>query len=109
MALRAKFLPKKSRVQNEEVSLQITSLADIFIILLVFLLKSYSTSAVTITPTAGLKLPVSDAQGAPVEAIKVEVAESAVLIEGQAVLNWDKFKVDPADVLVTGASRALST
>ncbi|NDG85844.1 MAG: hypothetical protein EBX52_12520, partial [Proteobacteria bacterium] len=38
--------------------LQITSMADVFTILLVFLLKGVSTDAITITPSASLRLPV---------------------------------------------------
>lgn len=53
------FLKKKK--SSEEMTIQITSMADIFTIILVFLLKSYSTSAVNITPSNGLKLPTAQA------------------------------------------------
>ena len=38
-------------------TLQLTSMVDMFTILIVFLLKSFSTSAVHITPHDGMKLP----------------------------------------------------
>lgn len=75
----------KSRA-NEEASINVTSLADIFTILLVFLLKSYSTSAVNVSP--GVQLPaISEGGGEEVllEALKVEIGPNGVLVEGEFV------------------------
>jgi hypothetical protein len=56
------------------MALQITSMADIFTILLVFLLKSYSTGALDIAPSKGMKLPEVQLATGSVEALKVEVS-----------------------------------
>ena len=64
-----KLSPFKSRPQSEEMSLQITSMADIFVIILVFLLKSYATSSVNVNPMAGMSLPEAHAGDAPIEAL----------------------------------------
>ena len=101
---------KKSRPQlNGDMELQITSMADIFTILLVFLLKSYATSAANVTPTAGMVIPEAHAGDTPVEALKVEISEKAVSVESQPIVNLEKFAFDPADMSQNGASKLLST
>ena len=54
--------------------IQITSMVDMFVILLVFLLKSYSTSPVQITPNKDLTLPESTVQTDPEDVITLVLA-----------------------------------
>jgi hypothetical protein len=82
-------------------------MADIFTILLVFLLKSYSTSALAIAPTNGLSLPQALAGEEQVEALKIQVSESSVEVEGQPAANLAHFTFDAKD-LQNGASQSLS-
>ena len=60
------FAPSKARRHARrsprEMSLQITSMIDIFTILLVFLLKSYSAEGHLISVAESISLPVSTAQ-----------------------------------------------
>ncbi|MEK6554759.1 MAG: biopolymer transporter ExbD, partial [Bdellovibrionota bacterium] len=51
--------------------IQITSMVDMFVIILVFLLKSYSTSPVNINPSKDLTLPVSSAMQDPEDVLKM--------------------------------------
>ncbi len=97
----------KKRAQSEEMSLQITSMADIFTILLVFLLKSYSTSS--ITPTRGMLLPQAHAAVAEAEALKVEVDPDSVLVEGQPVAALVNYRFKPGDLMGNGASKSLQS
>lgn len=85
---------KKRLNASGEVPLQITSMADIFTILLVFLLKSFSTGATTLTPTAGLILPAAQAAEPSAEALRIEVSENAVLIEGRPVAPLKNFRLE---------------
>lgn len=94
--------------QSDEMALQITSMADIFMILMVFLLKSFSTSMVNITPTAGMKLPSANAESPDLNALKVEISEKAVQIESKAILSLLSFKVDPSEVGSNGVSKTLA-
>jgi len=105
--MRPSFLKKKP-VQNEEMSLQITSMADIFIIILVFLLKSYSTGAINLTPAKGMLIPEANAAGAAVEALKLEVSETAIQIEGQPIANLEQFRFKANDLQGNGTSKALT-
>lgn len=99
---------KKARRGSGEMSLQITSMADIFIIILVFLLKSYATSSVNITPSAGMKLPTASAEDAAVEALKLEISENAVQIENKPVVELNGFKFSTDEIQSNQTSRSVS-
>lgn len=100
---------KKRRPQvSGDMELQITSMADIFTILLVFLLKSYATSAINITPTPGMLIPEAQAAESPAEALKVEISENAVTVEGQAVARLTHFEFAGDDLQANGASKTVS-
>ncbi|MBI4925382.1 MAG: biopolymer transporter ExbD [Bdellovibrio sp.] len=104
--MRAKFL--KRGFTSEEMSLQITSMADVFIILLVFLLKSYASGIVQIQPSSGTHLPKAYALDASTEALKIEVSENSIQLEGAPVLPLKNFVFGPNDVLQNGVSQKLS-
>lgn len=70
--------------------IQITSMVDMFVILLVFLLKSYSTSPVNITPKDGLRIPESSATTDPVDVVKLIVAQDGVFVEEKKILDLEK-------------------
>lgn len=76
--------------------IQITSMVDMFVILLVFLLKSYSTSPVNITPKNGLNIPESTATTDPVDVVKLIVAQDAVFVEEKKILDLEKGRVPAA-------------
>ena len=76
--------------------IQITSMVDMFVILLVFLLKSYSTSPVNITPKAGMQIPASSALQDPVDVVKLIVSQNAVFVEDKKVMDLDKGHVPTA-------------
>jgi biopolymer transport protein ExbD len=77
--------------------IQITSMVDMFVILLVFLLKTYSTSPVNITPKDGLRIPESTATMDPVDVVKLIVAEDGVFVEDKKVMDLEKGRI-PASV-----------
>lgn len=86
---------KKSRkAPSEDMALQITSMADIFTILLVFLLKSYAEGVVTISPSQGVTLPNAKGGDEMVQALRVEISPLAVQLEGVPVLTLKDFKLD---------------
>lgn len=92
---------------SQDVSLPITSMADIFTILLVFLIKSYSSGSLSISPSAGLQLPVAEAAADQIEALKVEIGKTAINIEGQPVVSLNDF-VFPEKDIKGGVSESLS-
>jgi biopolymer transport protein ExbD len=82
----------------DAMTLQITSMADIFTIILVFLLKSTATSAVNISPVNGMKIPQGEFLDAPVEALKVEISENSIQVESKSITTLQDFRFDPQDI-----------
>jgi len=80
--------------RSSSFKIQITSMVDMFIILLVFLLKSYSTSAVNITPSDQLRLPMSTSSTDPVESVKLLVSKTAIFVEDEKIVDMNDGKVD---------------
>lgn len=82
--------------QKEEMSLQITSMADIFTIILIFLLKSFATGMATITPPQGMVLPsvTTQLQDQMKEALKIEILPDSVLVDAKAIIRAHNFKLD---------------
>jgi biopolymer transport protein ExbD len=72
---------KVKKKSSAEMALQITSMADIFTIILVFLLKSFTSGAVNITPSQGVKLPAAKSEATQIQALTVEVSSDAVQVD----------------------------
>ena len=79
-------LKKKKRVQKRE-ELAITSMMDMMTIILVFLLKSYASTEVTVTPSEDMQLPTSSAAKAPELAVQLMVSKTEILVDGVPVLG----------------------
>jgi biopolymer transport protein ExbD len=104
--MKSKF--SKSKKLGEDMSLQITSMADIFMILLVFLLKSYSTSVSNLTPSAQMELPIAVKAGGEVkDTVKLEIGASGILIDQKHVLGLSNFEFRPGDVRENGQNPAI--
>lgn len=104
--MKSKF--RKKRKPREDMELQITSMADVFTILLVFLLKSYATSAVNISPNKDLELPIANAADTASESLKLEVTGTAVQVEGKPISTLNAFAFEPKDIQNGGISKSLS-
>jgi len=74
------------RKRPGDEGLQITSLMDIMTIILVFLLKSYSTEEITVAPSDDLRLPNSTAVLKPELAISAVISKRAITVDGQEVV-----------------------
>jgi biopolymer transport protein ExbD len=107
MSKKAKF--GKRPAASEDMALQITSMADIFMILLVFLLKSYSTSINNLAPTSGLTLPsVADkVVGEVKETVKLEISPSTILIDTKPVVNLANFEFPPGEIGANGQNPSI--
>jgi biopolymer transport protein ExbD len=82
---------KVKKKESAEMALQITSMADIFTIILVFLLKSFTSGAVNITPGQGVKIPAAKTGEAQVQALTVEVSSDAVQLDHAMVAPLANF------------------
>lgn len=98
MARRRGFSKYLNRRSESTFKIQITSMVDMFVILLVFLLKSYSTSPVNITPSDKLQLPVSNSTKDPVDVLKLVVSKAGIFVEDNKVVDLNQGKLDVKDV-----------
>ncbi len=103
--LKKSFLPHAPK--SEQMALQITSMADIFVIILVFLLKSYSVEGLPYQPTVPLTPPVAKGRVEKADALKVEIAKDAVALGGKNVSAMSTFKFAKQDIDGEGASSSL--
>jgi len=81
--------------------IQITSMVDMFVILLVFLLKSYSTSPVQISASKDLTLPVSTSLKDPVDVLQLMVSKGGIFVENKKVVALNDGKLDTKEVSAT--------
>ena len=80
-------MAKKARRMAAPAGLNITSMMDMMTIILVFLLKSYSTSDISVAPSDALQLPSSTTQKAPELAVNLVVARDQIVVDGVPVLD----------------------
>jgi len=80
---------------HKDFELQLTSMMDILVIILVFLLKSYSTSTNSFSSVPGIQLPVSKTQEMPPDSLHLIVTPEAITFENLRVVDF----VQTADAL----------
>lgn len=102
------FLKKKKKKMQGDFPLQITSMADIFMILLVFLLKSYATSITNISPSSHISLPEVSATGVPKESLKIEIGKEAVTVDSKTVLNLRNYEFGSEEMAAGDASPTIT-
>lgn len=76
------------RKLNKGFELQLTSLIDVLVIILVFLLKSYQTSLNTLSTVQGLQMPISAAQDEPRDSLQVIITPEGITFEGKRVIDF---------------------
>jgi biopolymer transport protein ExbD len=80
------------------VYLNLTSMVDMFTIIVVFLLVSYSVSDVALAPPKDVRLPVSSSSTLPFISLKVVVSPRAIMIEDRPVVALNQGKLRQDDV-----------
>lgn len=78
---------KKPKRRETNSDLNITSMMDMFTIILVFLLKSYSTSDISVAPSSNLEIPTSTSQKDPETAVNLVVSKKQIVVDGVYVLD----------------------
>jgi biopolymer transport protein ExbD len=95
-------LKRAKRVAADD-ELSITSMMDMMTIILVFLLKSYSTDDISVAASDDLILPVSTTSTKPQLAVNLVVTQSLVVVDGVEVLRLTETadEENPGDMWVT--------
>jgi biopolymer transport protein ExbD len=70
---------------------QLTSLVDVMAIILIFLIKTFSTEGNIVTPSSDLELPVSTSVKKPTPRWSIEISRSAVMSEGAFITSTAGF------------------
>lgn len=79
-------------------ALNITSMTDMFTIMLVFLLQTFATADVQIEPKDGMRLPSSNSNLNPVEGVRLIVTQNDLLIGEQKIASLKDKKFDNHDI-----------
>lgn len=99
---------KKKRHMKEEIDLQITAMASVFTVILVFLLKSMASDVSPVQSSANLDLPeLSSAEGIE-NSFKVEITKEGIIFEGQLTEGFVNYEVKPDQIDVDGTFKELS-
>lgn len=84
------FVPSKAKKHQTgigRVHLNLTSMMDMFTIILVFLLKTYSTEGQLIQPSQNLTLPNSNVENPPEIALDVTVSLEWIMVNSEPVIE----------------------
>jgi biopolymer transport protein ExbD len=74
-----------------EAKLNITSMMDMFTIILVFLLKSFSTQGQLVTPAKGLLLPTSSVERNASQARDVKILHGSIVVEDRVIVGEKEY------------------
>lgn len=89
MAFRKSIRFRRNRKKiHKDFELQLTSMMDILVIILVFLLKSYSTSTNSFSSVPGIKLPISKSQDLPPDSLHLIVTPEAITFESNRIVEF---------------------
>lgn len=89
MASTRGILSRRNRRKiNGTFELQLTSMMDVLVIIVVFLLKSYNVSMNNFSAITGLQLPVSNSQDIPQDSVQVIVTPESLTVENERVLDF---------------------
>lgn len=88
----------RGKKKTFNASLNITSMMDMFTIILLFLLKSYSSDGAILTNTDGLVLPNSMSKKKPKEVnLQLGVTSEMVLLDNQAICPTEDVRKIPQE------------
>jgi biopolymer transport protein ExbD len=79
---------KGRRRKNRPFELQLTSMMDVLVIIVVFLLKSYNTSTNNLNTAPGLQLPLSSSPDSPTDSLQVIITPESMTVENQRILDF---------------------
>jgi biopolymer transport protein ExbD len=80
------------RKKNAVLDLDITSLLDILVIMLVFLLKSYNASGIILNVPKGVTLPTSESSSTNTSGVIIQVSKEKLWVDDQEIIDFTKQK-----------------
>jgi len=90
MSRKRSILNRVKKRKNNILELDITSLLDVLVILLVFLLKSYSSSGFLANIPKGVNLPNSESQSINNPGIVVQASKTRIWVDDKIIIDASK-------------------
>ena len=88
-----------NRKKKEVLDLDITSLLDILVIMLVFLLNSYNSSGIILNVPKGVILPKSESQNLNTNGVVVQVSPDMIWVDDKEILDLKKDNVGRSGII----------
>ena len=87
MSRRRRLRKQKSKISKEVLHLDITSLLDVTILLLFFLIRSYNTSGIDINVPPGVDLPMAQTGISNEAGVQIQVSKNKIWVESKEILD----------------------
>ena len=84
--------------QNSTFTLNITSMTDMFTLLLVFLLQGFASSTVEIKSEPNLALPQSNSEKNPVTALQILVSQTSIKVGDKQIATMNNRDIASSDI-----------
>ncbi len=84
----------KAHRESDEPSLNINSMMDMMVIILVFLLKSYGAEPIQVNQSDDLRLPFSTSEIAPEDMLIISITKKWVMVEDEQVIPINEGQID---------------
>ena len=84
--------------QNSTFTLNITSMTDMFTLMLVFLLQNFAATTVEIKPVQDLALPASNSYKNPVMSLQISVSKTGIMVGEKLVATINNRDIASADI-----------
>ena len=107
---------KRRRKRTEgTVKLNLTSMIDMFTLMVVFLLKNFSAQGQLVTPAQGLLLPTSSIEKTAGEALSVKISQTTIMVENdivideagyRALMSQREFMIEPLFKVLSGHAKS---
>lgn len=101
MRFRKALARKKRRdreAEGEIKELNITAMMDLMTIILVFLIKSFSASSVTVTASEDVRLPLSTARATPKDTVAITITAKSIMVADKRKVELNNSVPRPADL-----------
>ncbi|MCK5072198.1 MAG: biopolymer transporter ExbD, partial [Bacteriovoracaceae bacterium] len=98
-------MPRKRSIRNRgrkskkrPMEIDITSLLDILVILLVFLIKSYNSTNIVLNVPQGVTLPISKSQNVNSAGVMIQVSPTTIWVDDEIIIQRERLPLSYLDM-----------
>lgn len=100
---------KKSSNEDRNIQLPLAPMADVFIVILLFILKALSNDGSGYSPSVDIALPHASGRDIIAQTLRVDVSKSDVMVDGQLVLTLTDYRFLDKDLDENGIPKPLES